>query len=74
VGTNEGGAAKCPGETVLPGSAADDVMKLERVLRNVATEKPQLDVVVEPCAVHNEAAWARRLPRALTFLWPGSSR
>jgi hypothetical protein len=28
-----------------------------------------LKVVVDECAVHNEAAWAKRLPEALKFLY-----
>ena len=29
----------------------------------------QISLLISPCAVHNEAAWAHRLPLALTFLF-----
>jgi predicted alpha/beta superfamily hydrolase len=40
---------------------------LDRLIR--AQEIERLKVVIEECAVHNEAAWAKRLPEALKFLY-----
>jgi predicted alpha/beta superfamily hydrolase len=68
VGTNEGGRAVCrPG--VSDEEAVRDVLKLERAFRAAGLRGDRLKVVVEECAVHNEAAWAKRLPGALTFLY-----
>jgi predicted alpha/beta superfamily hydrolase len=71
VGTNEGGRATCK-----PGSrnqeAVQDVLKLEHIIR--ATKSSRLKVVIEDCALHNEAAWAKRLPDALRFLYGPSGR
>jgi predicted alpha/beta superfamily hydrolase len=35
-----------------------------------ASPPPEHKLVIEPDAVHNEAAWAKRLPAALEFLFP----
>ena len=29
----------------------------------------RVHIVVEPCGIHDERAWARRLPQALRFLY-----
>lgn len=67
VGTNEGGRPNCrPGDRNE--EAVEDVLKLEHVIRSVRGVK--LKIVIEDCSVHNEAAWAKRLPDALKFLYP----
>jgi predicted alpha/beta superfamily hydrolase len=61
VGTNEMGAAGCrPGDR--GSEAVRDVLDLARLL-------PRAKLVIEDCAVHDEDAWARRLPAALLHLF-----
>ena len=68
VGTNEGGAADCrAGDWTR--EAVQDVLKLKQILEGVGLDVKRLKVVVDDCAVHNEAAWAKRLPEALKFLY-----
>lgn len=67
VGTNEGGRPNCSASDPTPEAVAD-VKKLETVLK-AAPNSPKLLTVVEQCAVHNENAWAKRLPDALRFLF-----
>src|SRR5271157_2777581 len=43
--------------------------ELETILRKKGLGPSRLKVVVEEGAVHNEAAWSRRLPDALLFLY-----
>jgi predicted alpha/beta superfamily hydrolase len=68
IGTNEGGHPDCQ-----PGGwdqeAVQDVLKLKRGLEAAGLGAERLKVVVEECAAHNEAAWAKRLPEALKFLY-----
>ncbi len=45
------------------------VEDLEKVLRAKGLGPSRLKVVVEQNATHNEAAWSRRLPEALLFLY-----
>ena len=45
------------------------VEELEKVLRNKNMGPARLKVVVDEGAQHNEAAWSRRLPDALLFLY-----
>lgn len=70
VGTNEGGRADCqPGD--VSQEAVRDVLRLKQVLQSAGLGRGRLKVVVEECAVHDEAAWAKRLPGALKFLYGG---
>jgi len=71
VGTNETNAAACDA-TADPEAheLVRDVRALERVLRAQGVEPAQLQVVVTPWGRHEPAAWAERLPDALTFLFP----
>lgn len=69
VGTNELALADCPEH---PGNAeaVDGVRRIADILHRAGLrEREQVKVVVEECAVHSEAAWARRLPSALEFLF-----
>lgn len=67
VGTNETGKKNCdPNDETH--EAVTDVRRLEKVLK----DKTALKVVVEPCAVHNEAAFGRRFAAALEFLFPAA--
>jgi predicted alpha/beta superfamily hydrolase len=68
VGTNEGGRPDCrPGDWNR--EAVQDVLKLKQGLEAAGLGAERLKVVVDECAVHNEAAWAKRLPEALKFLY-----
>lgn len=69
VGTNELALPGCPED---PGNAeaVEGVESLARILRaNGLRDGEDLFTFVEPCAEHNEAAWARRLPTAVGFLY-----
>lgn len=48
----------------------DAVRALDQRLKEAGLGPASKLLIVEPGAVHNEAAWARRLPQALTFLFP----
>ncbi|HUF05507.1 MAG TPA: alpha/beta hydrolase-fold protein [Aridibacter sp.] len=69
VGTNEGGRKECdPKDETF--EAVVDVKRLaEIVKKKEAFDAGGLKVVIEPCAVHHEDAWAKRLPQALKFLF-----
>lgn len=68
VGTNEEGRENCvPGD--LDNEAVQDVLKLKKILQDKKLDENRLKITVEDCSVHNERAWARRLPEALTFLF-----
>jgi len=68
VGTNELGAATCdPGADA--GEAGRDVKRLAAVLVAHGLSEHAVHVTVEPCARHEESAWATRLPEALRFLY-----
>jgi predicted alpha/beta superfamily hydrolase len=73
VGTNELAVEGC-GDHAWNREAVRDVRRMARLLAQSARgelprDAPRIDVVVEECAVHGEAAWARRLPRALEVLF-----
>jgi predicted alpha/beta superfamily hydrolase len=68
VGTNEMNLRECdPKED--GGEAVSDVRKLERLLRVNGMPPSRILVNIESCAVHDEEAWARRLPAAIRFLF-----
>lgn len=46
------------------------VQGLDQRLRKAGLGPDRRLLVVDPAAGHNEAAWAKRLPQALTFLFP----
>jgi enterochelin esterase-like enzyme len=46
------------------------IRQVETNLKNALVSPSQVKVILDPEAHHNEAAWARRLPEALTFLFP----
>ena len=50
----------------------DDLRALGRVLRRrVPRPEEALRLVEDDGGIHHESAWARRLPGALEFLFPG---
>lgn len=68
VGTNEGDRKECkPGD--LTYEAVQDVFQLKQIFQTAGFDARHLKVVTEDCARHDEAAWARRLPDALEFLY-----
>ena len=50
-------------------SVVDDVRELAGIFRRAGLDDRRLRLVVDPGASHNESAWARRFPEALTFLF-----
>jgi predicted alpha/beta superfamily hydrolase len=50
-------------------SVVDDVRELAGIMRRAGVDDARLKLVIEDGAVHNEAAWARRFPEALAFLF-----
>ena len=56
--------------------AKEAVPTMEALRDAILTASPRtaVSLVVEPGAIHGSAAWQRRLPAALEFLWPPVSR
>jgi predicted alpha/beta superfamily hydrolase len=74
VGTNEGGDRTCDATNIDPPDNSGRFMvhhvrQFETMLRRAGLDPSRLRVVVTPCATHTHAAWAARLPAALTFLY-----
>jgi predicted alpha/beta superfamily hydrolase len=71
VGTNEDGAPNCnPNDANAHRDAmVAGVDRMAETLRRAGLDSSRARIVVEPCATHTHAAWARRLPAALTFLF-----
>lgn len=72
-GTNEMGSATC--DPAVPGDdeLVRDLRRLESIALAAGLDSSRVEVVIVPCAVHNECAWADRLPSALRFLFPPNS-
>jgi predicted alpha/beta superfamily hydrolase len=69
AGTNEDGRPTCDPTALAEPELVRDLRRFERLLRKAGVDRARVRVVVTPCAVHNEVAWATRLPDALTFLY-----
>lgn len=67
MGSREAGAEERDQEVV------EDVRELEHVLRRAGLREDRLLVRIDEGATHSEAAWARRFPEALAFLFGKSS-
>ena len=50
-------------------SVVDDVRELAAILRRAGLDDTRLRLVIDEGATHHEAAWARRFPEALAFLF-----
>jgi len=50
-------------------TVVDDVRELAGIFRRAVLSEKRLRLVIEEGASHNEAAWARRFPEALEFLF-----
>ena len=68
AGTAEGPRACDPRDTAEP-EVVSDLRRFAALLRNAGVEDARIRLTVTPCATHDEDAWARRLPDALTFLY-----
>jgi predicted alpha/beta superfamily hydrolase len=68
VGTNEEGSKNCQSGDISR-EAVQDVLKLKKILSDKKIKQQNLKVLIEDCAIHNEDAWAKRLPEALKFLF-----
>jgi predicted alpha/beta superfamily hydrolase len=74
AGTNERGQRTCdPNDRAEP-ELVRDVRRFEQLLREAHVDATRIQFTIVPCAVHDEAAWAARLPDALTFLYGGAPR
>ena len=74
AGTNESGQRTCDPNDHTEPELVRDVRRFERLLRDAHVDATRIHLTIVPCAVHNEAAWASRLPDALTFLYGGANR
>ena len=63
IGTREAGSEDRDRQVV------EDVRELERVLQRAGLREDRLLVRIDQGATHNEKAWAKRFPEALTFLF-----
>lgn len=68
VGTNEGDKRVCPVRD-QPDYITAGVLDFAARLREAGVDSSRIKVLVVPCAIHEEEAWAARLPAALTFLF-----
>jgi predicted alpha/beta superfamily hydrolase len=68
VGTNERARRTCSAAD-QPDRMTRDVQEFAAMLRTSGMDSSRVKVVVTTCAMHNEDAWAARLPDALTFLF-----
>jgi predicted alpha/beta superfamily hydrolase len=66
IGTMEAGH-----EQKFDQQVVSDVRDLEEILRKAGLGEDRVKVEIEDGATHNEAAWAKRLPEALVFLFAG---
>ena len=57
------------GDAELSPQAVKDVQELEAILRKKGMGPTRLKVVIEEGGKHEEAAWSRRLPDDLLFLY-----
>ena len=69
VGTNESGAPDCDPASAEDSELVQDVRRLRELMLSHGVAPERINLSVSPCAVHNEAAWAERLPQALTYLF-----
>lgn len=69
VGTNESNRPACDPKATTQPQLVQDVRRFEELLRAARVDAARIRVVITPCGRHDEAAWAARLPDALTFLY-----
>ncbi len=66
VGTCEGDSSE---ESVLSKAYVEGTQAVESVLKTAGVSSDRLMKVIDRGAIHNETAWARRLPKALEWLF-----
>ncbi len=72
AGTMEGPRRPCAPDDAAEPEVVADLRRFAALLRRAGVAEARIRTVVTPCATHDEEAWARRLPEALTFLYaPG---
>lgn len=69
IGTNELDEPDC-GHSAGNDEAVEDARELGELLERKLGERGRIHLNVEPCAIHDEAAWAARFPEAVRFLFP----
>ena len=68
VGTNEENRPDCD-EDDMSSEAVQDVLRLERILKQSGVSAERLLLQVALCGEHDERNYRRRFPRALSFLY-----
>ncbi len=69
AGTAEGAQRACDTGDKTEPEVVSDLRRFAAVLRHAGVADARIRLTVTPCATHDEDAWARRLPDALTFLY-----
>jgi hypothetical protein len=69
IGTNEDSAPDCDPKATPRDDMFSAFQQAVTTLESARLDSTRLRVVVAPCATHTHAAWAERLPNALTFLF-----
>ena len=69
AGTAEGPPRACDTGDKTEPEVVSDLRRFAAMLRNAGVADARIRLTVTPCATHDEDAWARRLPDALTFLY-----
>jgi enterochelin esterase-like enzyme len=69
AGTAEGAPRACDTGDKTEPEVVSDLRRFAAMLRNAGLADARIRLTVTPCATHDEDAWARRLPDALTFLY-----
>jgi predicted alpha/beta superfamily hydrolase len=69
IGTNEDSAPGCDPKATPRDDMFSAFQQAAATLHSAGLDSARLRVVIAPCATHTHAAWAARLPAALTFLF-----
>lgn len=69
IGTNELDQLDC-GQSADNVEAVEDASELGKLLERKLGDQGRIQLNVEPCAIHDESAWAARFPEAVRFLFP----
>jgi len=69
IGTRESAREDTNAEQDKDRQVVEDVRTLERNLRRTGLDEQRLRVRIDEGATHNESAWAKRFPEALSFLF-----
>jgi predicted alpha/beta superfamily hydrolase len=69
AGTAENTQRSCDPRNPAEPEVVSDLRRFVALLRRAGVADDRIRLTVTPCATHDEAAWAQRLPDALTFLY-----